>query len=306
MRVVLFLLNLLSGCSWPVLYKLSDVFEFVLFRIVGYRKDTIDRNLKSSFPEKSPAEIAAIRARFYRHFADVMVETVKLSRGSKDEIAERVAMSEESRTLLRGIKKGAVVVMGHRGNWELANLFISSLGLVDPVAAYKPLANKVFEDWFRAMRTRFGTAMIPAKKLYEELERPRDKPFAVYLVNDQAPNPAKAYWTTFLNQDTGVFRGAEIISRKYDIPVIFGDIECVEGKRGQYVIDLRLFTDNPTALPQNAILESQIRGMEENIRRQPYNWLWTHKRWKHARPEELSDDQLLETPDGWKKAQQNS
>lgn len=277
----------------------------MLFRVIGYRSETINRNLQRSFPDKSEAELAAIRKQFYSHFTDLIVETIKMSNCSKEEVQQRMDMSEESKQLLKGIKTGAVVVAGHRGNWEVANLYISSLDIVEPIVVYKPLASKKFESWFRAMRTRFGSTMTPMKMVYEELEKKRDKPFAVYLVNDQSPNPARAYWTTFLNQDTGVFRGAEIISRKYDIPVFFCDIIRVEGKRGHYVVSLKEFTDKPRTFPENAILESQLREMELNILAQPHNWLWTHRRWKHARPEKLTSDQLLETSDGWKGAGQN-
>jgi KDO2-lipid IV(A) lauroyltransferase len=303
--VVLFLINLLSRCSWNALYKLSDFAAFVLFRVVGYRSETINRNLSRSFPEKSEKEIAAIRARFYVHFTDLIVETIKLASCSAAEVQSRMAMSEESKRILQSIPKGAVVVLGHRGNWELANLFISSLQIVEPIVVYKPLANKKFEGWFKSVRTRFGSTMTPMKKIYEELEKPRDKPYAVYLVNDQSPNPKRAYWTTFLNQETGVFRGVEIISRKYDIPVIFSDIRRVEGKRGYYDIAFSPFTNDPNSFPQNAILESQMRDMERNIFGQPFNWLWTHRRWKHNRPETLTSDQLLEHSDEWEKEKPN-
>lgn len=305
MRIVVFIINLLSKCSWPALYRISDVTAFVLFRVLGYRKAVIGRNLRNSFPEKSHSEITAIRRRFYTYFTDLIVETIKISKCPKEEIIERMVLSEESQKALEEVEEGAVVMLGHRGNWELANLFISAKNLVEPVVVYKPLANPKFEDWFRAGRTRFGSTMSPMKQVYEELEKKRSKPYAVYLVNDQSPNPKTAYWTTFLNQDTGVFRGAEIISRKYNTDVLFGDIRCIEGKRGYYEIVLKRFTRTPNAFPQNAMLEHQIKYLEENIRAQPHNWLWSHKRWKHPKPDQLLPEQTLEASDGWEKAQQN-
>lgn len=303
--VVLLLINLLSRCSWKNLYRLSDFSAFVLFRILGYRKAVINENLRKSFPEKSGTELRQIKRRFYTHFTDLVVETIKLSRCSGEEVLERMFMSEESERHFKELKNGAVVLLGHRGNWELANLYISLRNFIEPVVVYRPLADAGFEDWFRRLRTRFGSTMSPMKKVYEELERERDKPYAVYLVNDQSPNPHTAYWTEFLNQDTGVFRGAEVISRKYESTVLFADIRTIEGKRGYYEVELKLFTDKPSGLPRNAILENQIRYLEKNILAQPYNWLWSHKRWKHRKPAKLSEEQLPETSDGWKKAKQN-
>ena len=305
MRVVLLLINLLSRCSWNNLYRFSDFAAFVLFRILGYRKAIVNENLRNSFPEKSREELREIKRRFYTHFTDLVIETIKLTRCPPEEVLKRMIMSEESEKHLKELKKGAVVLLGHRGNWELANLYISLRNFIEPVVVYKPLADAGFENWFRKLRTRFGSTMSPMKQVYEELEKERDKPYAVYLVNDQSPNPNTAYWTGFLNQDTGVFRGAEVISRKYEAAVLFADIRTIEGRRGYYEVELKLFTEKPSGLPRNAILENQIRYLEKNIRAQPHNWLWSHKRWKHRKPAKLSQEQLPETLDGWKETKQN-
>ena len=304
-KIVLFLIDLLSRCSWSSLYRFSDFSAFVLFRIFGYRKAVINKNLTKSFPNKSREEIREIKYRFYTHFTDLIVETIKLSKCSAEEVLERLIMSEESERHFKELKKGAVVLLGHRGNWELANLYISLRNFIEPVVVYKPLADAGFESWFRRLRTRFGSTMSPMKQVYEELEKEREKPYAVYLVNDQSPNPKTAYWTQFLNQDTGVFRGAEVISRKYMTSVFFADVRPIAGKRGYYEVEVKLFTEDPTDLPRNAILESQIRYLERNIKAQPHNWLWSHKRWKHQKPEKLNEEQLPEILEGWEKRKQN-
>ncbi len=304
-RVILFLIDLLSRCSWSSLYRFSDVAAFILFRVFGYRKAVIDENLRKSFPEISEKELREIKRRFYTHFTDLVIETIKLTRCPEEEVLERVVMPAESEKYLKEAKKGVVVVMGHRGNWEMGHLYIALRNFIEPVVVYKPLADAGFDSWFWKLRTRFGSTMSPMKQVYEELEKERDKPYAVYLANDQSPNPHTAYWTKFLNQDTGVFRGAEVISRKYETTVLFADIRTIEGRRGYYEVELMRFTEKPSDLPRNAILENQMRYLEKNIRAQPHNWLWSHKRWKHRKPETLSEEQLPETSDGWEKAKQN-
>lgn len=300
------LISLLSKCSWSTLYKLSDIAAFVLFRILGYRKEVIDTNLKRSFPEKSAKELADIRKRFYTHFTDLIVETIKLSNCPREEIIERFRIDADLEQRLRKIDKGAVIVLGHRGNWEMANLFISAKNILEPIVVYKPLSDPQFEAWFKQIRTRFGSSMVPMKEVYAELEKERNYPYAVFLVNDQSPNPTRAYWTRFLNQDTGVYRGAEIIARKHGLKVIFADIRKVEGRRGYYEAVMTESTDEPEKYPQNALLEAQIRFLEKNIISQPYNWLWSHKRWKNLRPNVLQPEQTLGNPLEWNQTRQNS
>ncbi len=121
---------------------------------------------------------------------------------------------------------------------------------------------------------------------------PREKPFLFVLINDQSPSPEKAYWTRFLNQETGVFRGVELISRRLNAPVLYMGILRDEIKRGFYRSYFKLITENPKEEPTNGIIQSQIEYLEEDILRQPDNWLWSHRRWKHNRPEHLQPFQL--------------
>lgn len=65
-------------------------------------------------------------------------------------------------------------------------------------------------------------------------------------------------------------------------------------------------TDEPEKYPQNALLEAQIRFLEKNIISQPYNWLWSHKRWKNLRPNVLQPEQTLGNPLEWNQTRQNS
>jgi KDO2-lipid IV(A) lauroyltransferase len=129
--------------------------------------------------------------------------------------------------------------------------------------------------------------------IFKELQKPHDKPYVVVLANDQSPNPKTAFWTKFLHQDTGVFRGVETIARRYNLTVLYADFSKVENKRGYYHVDISTITSKPREVRNNEILEKQIRILEQNIQTQPHNWLWSHRRWKHKKPECLKPEQIL-------------
>jgi Kdo2-lipid IVA lauroyltransferase/acyltransferase len=276
------------------LYRISDGLSWLLFDVVDYRHKVIWQNLRQSFPDKNDEQLRPIARTFHRHFTDLIVETLKLRKASAQEVQERLVGDIAVINNLYARGKSAVFVLGHRGNWELANLFASLTFDHECIVVYKPLSNKTFESWFREMRTRFGATMVPMREIYGELLKPRTRPFLLFLVNDQSPSPKSAYWTTFLNQDTGVFRGVEAIARKHELPVVYADIRRNEERRGFYFLDITPITDNPAQLPVNGVLEKQIRILERDIKKQPGNWLWSHRRWKHTRPVHLQPEQLLE------------
>ncbi|WP_159467118.1 lysophospholipid acyltransferase family protein [Dyadobacter sp. 3J3] len=292
-KISIFFLNSIAHLSWNNIFRVSTALSWLLFGIVGYRKKVIFENLRNSFPEKTEGEIKVISRNFYIHFTDIILETLKFRTASPEVIRERL---EGDLTIVNNLykqNKSAVFLMGHRGNWELANLFSSLQFSHDCIVVYRPLQNKVFDKWFLDYRTRFGAKLVPMDKIFKELLTPRTKPFVVVLANDQSANPKTAFWTKFLHQDTGVFRGVEAIARKLNLTVLYAEFSKVENKRGFYHVDITTITDTPKEVPVNGILEKQIQILEQDIRLQPHNWLWSHRRWKHEKPESLKPEQLL-------------
>jgi KDO2-lipid IV(A) lauroyltransferase len=286
-RLLLFLLTAISRLSWKNLYKLSDIFRFLIFDVGHYRQKVILANLHNSFPYYSEDAIHSIARKYYQNFTDIIFETIKLKSISKKDLLNRFDLEMELLDHYYNQQKNLVVVSGHLGNWEMLNLFASAKLSYQIVVVYHELANDIFEDWFKKVRTKFGTEMVPMKDAIAKAMEPRDKPFLFVLVNDQSPVPQKAYWTSFLNQDTGVFRGVELIARRLNAPVLYMGILRDEIQRGFYKAYFKLITENPKREPSNQILQSQIEYLEEDIKKQPDNWLWSHRRWKHARPQNL-------------------
>lgn len=286
-------LNQISRLSWKNAFRLSDFLCWTIFTVYGYRKKVIWENLKNSFPEKSDAELHSIAKDFYLHFTDLIVETIKFRTASPECVRERLQGDISVMDDFYGSKTNIIYLMGHRGNWELANLFSSLCFTHECIVVYRPLQNTTSDQWFMDLRTRFGAKLVPMDCIFKELQKPREKPYVVVLANDQSPNPKTAFWTNFLHQDTGVFRGVETIARRYNLTVLYADFSKVAHKRGYYHVDISTITSKPKEVRNNEILEKQIRILEQNINMQPHNWLWSHRRWKHKRPECLKPEQTL-------------
>lgn len=109
----------------------------------------------------------------------------------------------------------------------------------------------------------------------------RNEVTATAFAADQTPPPETAYWTTFLNQDTPVFWGTEKIAQKFNYPVVYVTIRLV--KRGHYEVDAELVYDDPKSTKEGEITEMHTRRLEQDIKKQPEIWLWSHRRWKHKR-----------------------
>lgn len=104
---------------------------------------------------------------------------------------------------------------------------------------------------------------------------------ATAFIIDQTSPPESAYWTTFLNQDTAVFRGTEKIAGKLNERVVFVNVKKI--RRGYYEMSAEMLCENPSSTSEGEISEMHTKKLEEEIRKRPETWLWSHRRWKHKR-----------------------
>ncbi|MFZ5553223.1 MAG: lysophospholipid acyltransferase family protein [Bacteroidota bacterium] len=283
--ITLPLLYLLSVLPLRVLYVISDIFYFIIFHVIGYRRKVVQQNLKNAFPEKSAAEILKIEKDFYQYFCDLFLETFQTLSISRKKMLRHCVLNENAKKLFDDYyaqKKSVVIVMGHYGNWEWAGNTFSLLCKHQLYVIYHPLANKNFNNLIIKMRKRFGTDLIPMKETFKEMVKKRGELSATAFIADQTPSPDNAYWTQFLHQDTPVFWGTEKIAQKMNYPVVFVKIKRI--KRGYYGIFAETIFENPAQTVEGEISEKHTRQLENDIKEQPEIWLWSHRRWKHQRP----------------------
>ncbi len=65
------------------------------------------------------------------------------------------------------------------------------------------------------------------------------------------------------------------------LPIVFTTMRKV--KRGYYEMASEILIENPEEASNDEVSEMYIRRLEQDIKRQPEIWLWSHKRWKHKR-----------------------
>lgn len=268
------------------LYVLSDILYVLVYRIIRYRVKVVRKNLTNSFPEKSEAELLKLEREFYHHFADYIVETIKLAHISLEELQRRAYLRNPELVdqLMAEGHTCFILLMGHYGNWEWFSGSTSRFKDSRIYQIYRPLSNKAFDQLFIHLRTQFGSYGIKKQDTVREvIQLKKDKtPCVVIFIADQTPSRNNLhYWTTFLNQDSAILTGPERLAKKLNLPVIFLDTKQV--KRGYYTVDMKLLTDHPKDTPDNWITEQYTRLMEKCILRNPAGWLWTHKRWKYNR-----------------------
>ena len=271
-----------------LLYLKSDFYYLMTYHVVRYRRKVVRENLLRSFPDKGPKEIKAIEKRFYRNLCDLVVEAPKMMRMGPKGYRNRVNVTNlEVVTRLQEQGKNIFYAIPHSGNWEWFGKMIPDFADHNSLAIYKRVKNDVFEQLMLYMRTKdCNLEMIESNSVLRRLMQLRDKQNGVLMMADQTSHGLESdYWTEFLHQDTCWFTGIERIAKKLDYAVVF--VSMVRTGRGRYEVSFEVVVDEPKVTADGEIMEKYVRCVERFINANPDNWLWSHRRWKHERPQSV-------------------
>ena len=275
-----------SILPYGLLYLKSDLYYILVYHVVRYRRKVVRQNLLRSFPEKDARAIKTIEKRFYRNLCDLVVEGPKMMRMGPNGYRKRLTfVNTELIAQLEEKHKNIFFAIPHSGNWEWFGKMIPELSLNNTLAIYKRVQNPMFERLMLYMRTKgCNLEMVESNSVLRRLAQLRDSQNAVLMMADQTSHGlASDYWTEFLHQDTCWFTGIERIAKKLDYAIVF--VDMTRKGRGRYEISFELVTDSPTEAETGEIMERYVRCVERFIVANPDNWLWSHRRWKHQRPQ---------------------
>ncbi len=285
-KILVQLLWMISLLPFPALYAISDFFYIMVRYVFHYRYSVVKENLNYAFPEKTEKEKNRIANKFYRHFTDLMMESLKLNTISKKQINKRLKF--EGIELINDYYrqgKGIIMLAMHHNNWEWCSSMMTRIKH-QGFMIYNPIrGNQAMEKFLLHSRERWGGKCLPVHlSARVTLEFHQKKiPTGIWLGADQTPPATSKFWTMFLNREAPFFSGPEKIASKTNQPVFFQHVTKI--KRGHYIARFIPLIEKPAEMDQKEILLTYVAKMEEIIRQEPEYYLWSHRRWKHTRPE---------------------
>ena len=272
----------LSKLPFRVLYVISDLVFFILYYIVGYRKDVVRFNLKTAFPNMDEVTLKKTEKRFYHHFCDLFIEVIKTLSISEQTLRDRYLFTNIE-VLQKYIDKGppVLVTMGHYASYEW--IFALATIIKDPgFAIYKKIKNPYFDKMIRDIRSKWNSTLVPNKVAREKIKEvlQTHEGFTMFgFIMDQSPsNPKRKHFSNFLGVSTPFFTGVEKLSKQYDLPVLF--LGTTRVKRGYYSSTFSVLADSPKQHPDFAITDAYASILTKLIHQDPSYYFWTHKRFK--------------------------
>ena len=267
------------------------------YSVLRYRRDVVNINLARCFPERKYGEIRKQSRKFYEHFGKILGEAVWFGAGNRNGRIRKSHIVEISNPELVNelYDKGRSVIAlaAHNGNWELIGgypLYCYGEQLrfsVDQICVvYRKLSSPGWDLFMRRNRTaalddpEHYEGMVESFNILRYALRHRDEKKLYNFITDQHPYSKSSCVDVddFMGQPTKSMDGAVSLAHKLGMSVVYLGMKCRED--GGYTMHFSLIAEDASTVTAREMLDSYYSLLEKDIREQPWNYLWTHKRWK--------------------------
>lgn len=289
----------ISSITYAILYALVRFISLIPFhtgQVLGRRfggglarvlrgrtKVSLD-NLRQVFGDRmSESQLKELNAKVVIHFAQMIFEAPHILRLKQANLDDYVVFENKENFLSimeRG--KGAFILTGHFGNWELMSAAISLRFAANGAVIARPIDFLPAERLMNQLRSRFGNKIIPKQRAMRRVLKAARENMAIGFLMDQNVDWYEGVFVQFLGRLACTNKGLALLAMKTGTPVI--PVFSVRQGDGRY----RIIFEREVDLIRTG---NKIRDLEENtqlftwiieryVRRYPDQWFWFHRRWK--------------------------
>ena len=272
---------------------------WIAHRVVRYRLKVVEDNIAKAFPEADKASHKRIVKDFYRHFGRLICETIWFSHVTPKKMAKSGILSNinpEETSRLLSVAPSVICLSGHYSNWEILFGFEHAqlpkgreqsyaLRRDNAALVYKRLQNPLWDEIFREARLSllgkdFPNYIESANILRHVVEHKNDGIFYLFETDQRPYANAKAVMDVqFMGRPAQTMYAGAGVAHKYGLAVTYLSMRRNSSRTG-YECEFKTICDDASKMEVQEIMNEFYRLLEEDIRFEPGEYLWSHKRWK--------------------------
>lgn len=268
----------------------SSIGDFVRIVSIIHRRRVMD-NLEIAFGgEKSPAELRRIVREFYRNLGMNLLEFLRMPVMTPAEIDARVRLIGTEHLdagLYRG--RGVILLTAHLGNWELVGAKLALAGYPVNVIA-RDQADEQTAQLFRHVRESCGLRVIPSRTAVRaSLECLRRNEILCILGDINAGR--SGVFVDFFGKLASTVAGPAALALRTGAVVVPAfctrEPDHRHSARACEPLTLDSSGDRDNDIIRHTAALTKL--IEAQIRREPEQWFWLHRRWKTRPPWEVGN-----------------
>lgn len=266
-------------------YRVADGLAALMYRVDRRHRRVAMENLERAFGGRyDEAQRDRIVRGVYRHFCRMIVEMLHIPR--KLHLTNwrgRIALSGHAKVLDRLLDGGpTIMVSGHFGNWEMAGYLFGVFGFPSYSVA-RTLDNPYLDRFLRRFRERTGQKLIPKKDGFDQMEDVLRRGGLLSFLADQDAGP-RGLFVDFFGRPASTHKAIALLALEHNAPIIVGGARRIgPGFRYEVVCEDLIEPSDWAGRTDEVkwITQRFTSALERMIRRDPDQYLWLHRRWKH-------------------------
>lgn len=254
-----------------------------------------------AYPDVSASQLDAWRLGVFEHLGRGLAELILLRGRHRQALLDSVVVEgyEHLAAAERASPGGGVlIVTAHYGNWELAGVRMATLGV--PISAvFRGVAQPALDRTLLAIRSADGFEPVDYQQIRMgragfALSRALKAGRKVLVLLDQNAREGDGTFAPFFGRPASVRAGPLRLAIRSGAPILPAFIRRETGGRThriqihpalslgeEHEMGRESDATGSAGEPTDEILATRLNAiMEAEIRKDPCQWIWTHRRWR--------------------------
>lgn len=280
-RAIRIVLASVAGLPLPMSHRVGRLLGYYMLQVPNKQRRNALINIRLCLPELSEHEALRFRERSLAEYGKTYLEIAHLWLRPAEQVLSLIRGVSGGELVERKSGHGVIVLSPHLGAWELAGLYLSSLG--PTTTFYKP--QQFLDSMIQAARGRRGATLAPTtahgiRKLIQALRRGE----YVGILPDQEPKgKTGAVFAPFFGVPAYTMLLVNRLARATGARVAFLFAERLSAGRGYHIHCI----EAPAEVSAHDEVEAATAlnlGIAQCVRVCPEQYIWPYKRFRTRPP----------------------
>ncbi len=281
--------------------RTAKAFGSMLWTLDQRHRNLAIEHVSRSLPELSPQHASLVALRSMQHFCQLGIDVMFTTRTiNVQRWHQYVHFQENLRQTIRITmeNRGAILLTGHYGNWEVLGYTMATLGLRSYSVA-RPIDNPYIDTWLLGVRQRKGQIILSKRGVTTTAQEVLENKGILGFIADQNAGP-KGMFVPFFGRLASTYKSIGLLAIQHRVPVIVG---CARRRGDRFEFDIDIadiiepqdWSHQPDEL--RYITQRYTLAIEKMVRQDPTQYLWIHRRWKTRPKGETTAEGQPPSPD---------